>query len=330
MKKNKQDLFLKKAKKVHRDMYDYSKAIYLSARKHMDVICHEHGIFKVSPDNHIGKKSGCPKCGVIKRAKTFSVRYTGRKHNNFKGSLEKRTNEFFIKAKKIHGDRYDYSLVLYKSNKDFIILVCSKHGEFKTMPIQHLHGAGCPDCAIEGRRIRWDDFIIKAQKIHGNKYQYKKLFYKNGVGKVMAICPKHGIFIQKIHHHLNNRGCSACRESYGERSVANCLDSNKILYEREKTFDECVGPSGWRLKFDFYLPEYNTCIEYDGEQHYGIQRRGVFKFDLEAIKIRDEVKNSFCKIKNINLLRIPYTKFKDIKDIIDLNIIQGCYCEKLA
>ena len=116
-----------------------------------------------------------------------------------------------------------------------------------------------------------------------------------------------------------------CLKSYGEKVISNILQSNNIIFEREKTFEGCINfQTGHRLRFDFYLPEYNICIEYDGEQHFFSNNRNWNTEDnLKETKYRDNLKDSFCNQNNIRLIRIPYTELANLhkKDYLT-NIIR--------
>lgn len=123
---------------------------------------------------------------------------------------KKSTKEEFIeKARKIHGDKYDYSKVDYLNGKTKVIIICPEHGEFLQAPEKHLTGQGCPYCCntLKGTK---ESFIEKARKVHGNKYDYSKVEYKNNKEKVCIICPEHGEFWQDPHNHLKGKGCPEC------------------------------------------------------------------------------------------------------------------------
>lgn len=101
-----------------------------------------------------------------------------------------------------------------------------------------------------------------------------------------------------------------CLKSKGERLVSTCLKSMKILFETQKSFNDCKNPkTGHILYFDFYLPDYNCCIEYDGKQHYIDNNHWE---SLKNIQYRDNIKNQYCKDNNIKLIRIPYTDYNKI------------------
>jgi hypothetical protein len=126
-------------------------------------------------------------------------------------------NEFIAKARKIHGDQYDYSKIVYVYANEKVPIICSKHGKFQQSPSKHLAGQGCRKCSFErtGKRCRLSksDFIKKATSIHGSKYNYDKVYYKNNNTNVIISCPIHGDFQQTPGNHThktNPQGCPVC------------------------------------------------------------------------------------------------------------------------
>ena len=101
------------------------------------------------------------------------------------------------------------------------------------------------------------------------------------------------------------------KRSAGEELIKQYLDKHNIKYESEKYFSGCINPkTNGRLRFDFYLPEYSLCIEFDGEQHFKTGKWAWTKeIKVEDIHYRDNLKNQFCEDNSINLLRIPYTDY---------------------
>ena len=100
--------------------------------------------------------------------------------------------KFVEKAKSVHGDKYDYSLVDYTESKNKVIIICSKHGEFKQRASGHLSGYGCSKCSYEKQKLTLNEFLVKGKKVHGNKYDYSLVDYKNYDTKVKIVCPVHG------------------------------------------------------------------------------------------------------------------------------------------
>ena len=133
-----------------------------------------------------------------------------------------KTIEFINKAKEIHGDKYDYSKVVYIKAIEKVIIICKIHGEFKMTPNKHLsRGDGCKICGIkqssEKQRSNNNDFIKKAQIIHtddiGNPlYDYSNINYLTSKSKISIICKVHGIFQQSPNNHLTGYGCIKCRD----------------------------------------------------------------------------------------------------------------------
>ena len=127
--------------------------------------------------------------------------------------MEKR-DLFINKAKKVHGDKFDYSKVNYVNSQTKVCIICPEHGEFWQTPAEHVRGKSCPLCANIKRgskkRLTIEEFINKAKKVHGNKYDYSKVEYKNASTKVCIICPEHGEFMQIPMAHINGEGCPKC------------------------------------------------------------------------------------------------------------------------
>ena len=187
--------FIHKAKQVHGDKYNYSKVEYIDSKTKVCIICKEHGEFWQSPCIHLQRK-GCTKCGRERTAKFHSK------------SLE----QFLQEAKKVHGNKYDYSKVDFANYQTKVVIICPKHGEYTQSPTFHLQGHGCPKCGNERTSLRMnnDSFIEKAKSIHGDRYDYSKVEYVDNKTEVCIICREHGEFWQKPKNHLSGYGCPIC------------------------------------------------------------------------------------------------------------------------
>lgn len=138
------------------------------------------------------------------------------------------TDEFIKRAKDIHNNKYDYSLVNYKNCREKVKIICPIHGEFEQTPQNHLKGQGCPRCS--GRKKTADDFIKKAKQVHGDKYDYSKVEYINQIKKVKIICPEHGEFEQSPKYRIGKKmGCPKCHSSHGENQIRNFLKDNQFF-----------------------------------------------------------------------------------------------------
>jgi hypothetical protein len=283
-KKKTNEEIIEEFKRKHGNRYDYTETKYLSAREKVTIGCPEHGKFSQKASNHL-RGDGCPLC---------------------KGGIGYGLDGFIKLAKIKHRNRYDYSKVSYKNTGTDIKIICKKHGEFNQRPSRHLRGGGCPSCS-ENKPFTTDSFIIKAKKIHGDKYDYSKVIYgKNNNCKVIIICLKHGEFKQVVNTHITGGGCIKCKESRGESKIRVFLDSSKIDYVKEKRFADCVDKRS--LPFDFYLPTFNMCIEFNGQQHYKPFNRFGGQISLSDQLKRDKIKKQYCDDKGINLLIIKYNQ----------------------
>ena len=220
---------------------------------------------------------------------------------------KKTTEQFILDAVRVHGDRYDYSKVNYTGSFDKITIICSKHGEFKITPDNHLSKVrGCTKCSGRYRK-NTRDFIEESILINKDRYDYSKVNYINAFKKVELICKKHGSFLQSPNNHLSKKmGCPICKSSQGEKEISFILNENDVEFIPQKVFFDCRNKNP--LPFDFYLPNINTCIEYDGRQHFEEVSFFGGKEGLIRTQLSDKIKNEYY----INLLRIKYTE--NIKD----------------
>lgn len=123
--------FVSKSSIVHNNFYDYSKVCYVNNKTKVIIICPFHGEFEQKPHNHLSLKQGCPQCGVSKMKRSKSLN----------------SDLFILKAKNVHGDKYDYSKVIYCKNNIKVNIICKIHGEFAQKPEHHLRESDCPRCA---------------------------------------------------------------------------------------------------------------------------------------------------------------------------------------
>lgn len=242
--------FIRRAKLLHKDKYDYSKTEYVNYKTPVCIICPVHGEFWQIPSNHLMGR-GCIKCG---------------------GKCRLDNEAFIERARKVHHNKYDYSRVEYTNNSTKICIVCPVHGEFWQIPNDHLRGEGCPKCANSKLRKMYsstkDEFIEKARRIHGDKYDYSKVEYINSTTKINIICPEHGEFLCTPANHLRNRGCPVCSVSkhvYEQR----IYDFLLTIFHTEDVVREYKNRDIFGMKsLDFYIPKYKLAIEHQGSQHF--------------------------------------------------------------
>ncbi len=120
------------------------------------------------------------------------------------------TEEFISRARRVHGDKYDYALVEYSGTFIPVKIICREHGEFEEKPTYHLSGHGCETCgrlaANNAKRSNTEQFIAKAKRVHGDKYDYSLVSYERHDLPVKIVCPAHGEFEQKPTYHLSRSG----------------------------------------------------------------------------------------------------------------------------
>ena len=236
--------FIQKAKKVHGDKYVYNEVDYINNYTKICIICPEHGEFWQVPKNHLNGK-GCPKCANVKKNKDNT----------------KTSEDFILDAKKVHGDKYDYSKVTYTNNHAKVCIICPEHGEFWQTPSNHLNGKGCGKCA-KNLKGTTESFIEKAKKIHNNRFLYPKANYTKAKDKVCIICPEHGEFWQEAESHLQGIGCPKCAhcQSKPEEEIVDFIKNTCGL--EAKTRDRSL--LNKRLECDVLVPTHKLAIEFDG------------------------------------------------------------------
>ena len=186
---------------------------------------------------------------------------------------------------------------------------------------------GCTLCSHEENagKIKLDskEVVAIVNRYDGtliNVEEYKGWNYKN----LKMICPEcGGEFTTSLNSFAKHNGqrCPECSntESKGEYKVRQFLEKNNIKYYQQYRFNDCRYKS--TLPFDFYIFQLNILIEYDGEHHYIPIKRGKMTLEdakcvLEKIKIRDQIKNDYCKNNGIKLIRIPYWNYDNIEKIL--------------
>ena len=304
--------FIKEAQEIHKNKYDYSKVIYKKAQEKIIIICPKHGEFLQTPNSHL-HGNGCPKC---KNEKTSE-------------RCKDTTENFIRKSRKVHGNFYDYSNLIYNGNKEKVEILCPIHGSFWQGPNNHLRGCGCPKC--KGSRISKsktrtkEEFIDKAKLVHGDRYDYSRVVYVNSITPVEIICKFHKTsFWQDPGNHLQGKGCPICNSSKLELLVRNSLNSNNIKFEEQKTWEWLIFKAPQHV--DFYLPEYNIAIECQGIQHFEEVKFFGGKGNLQKTIERDNNKLKLCTAHNIKIIYIsnlgknylyPYEVITDIDNLIN-------------
>ena len=297
MKKLTNNDFIQKAKKIHGSKYDYRETKYINYKIKLKIFCKKcKQFFWQIPDKHL-HGCGCPYCA---------------------GNKQLTKTDFINKAKKIHNNNYNYNFANYINHGTKIKIFCNQCQQFfQQTPNKHLQGCGCPHCANKSRLTTGNNFIKLAKNIHKDKYDYSFIEYKRYDRKIKIFCKKcKQFFWQTPDKHLHGCGCPYCLFSKGEEFIKQWLIEHNVNFIAQKKFKNCKDIRS--LPFDFYLSEYNMCIEFQGKQHfeptYFFQ---FFKDKNEAIKAfnknqtHDKIKKEYCKNNNIKLIEFLYSDSKE-------------------
>ena len=214
----------------------------------------------------------------------------------------------------------------YMSYNDKLEYICPKGHKHSISWSDFNSGRRCPDCGIETVKSKLKlsyDEVKQAFEKEG--YTLLSTEYINNNSKLKVRCLRGHEYEVSWGHFNDGERCPVCNSSKGEKRISLFLKENNINYEAQKSFKECSYKR--MLPFDFYLPDYDICIEYDGQQHYNTidfsgknQKRAEEQF--KQTQIKDNIKTQYCLDHNIKLIRIPYWEFKNIENILkqELNL----------
>ena len=268
------------------------------------------------------------KTPILHRCKIHNIEWYINPANALCGKSCKLCKGDKIKNKKrMSNDEYIKRLSITNPNVEIIgqyinantpvLHKCKKHNiEWEIRPADALKGNGCKMCHLER-------FSESNSKTH-EEYVYE-LKLKNINVEVIGAYIKAKIPIThkcKICGYqwdatpdniLQGTGCPICNISHGEKEILTYLNKINVNFIPQHTFDDCKNKK--LLPFDFYLPEYNLCIEYDGIQHYEPVEYFGGTDKLQKYQHNDSIKNNYCMLNKINLLRIKYDQ--DVNCVLD-------------
>ena len=277
---------------------------YINCKTKMRFICHRHmdkGVQLNSPDNIMNNHHACRYCGYGEMGKTRRIS---------ESAIKNRCGELNLE----YVSRYS------KNGGSVVKFMCPKHRDKGIQEISWDHlktcSFGCSYCA--GKNKSTDDFKNEISKKNEDVEIISEYLGYNS--PIECRCKKCGnIWETSVASLRQGNGCPKCSSSKGEKRINSFLIENDIKFEPQKTFDECRYEQP--LRFDFYLYDLNTCIEYDGECHFtpvdfGGKGYEYAKRQFDKAIARDEIKNQFCNDKGITLIKIPYTDLDNIEEIL--------------
>ena len=285
----------------HGDRYDYSKVEYKGSSHNVLIICREHGEFWQRPKAHENGRN-CNDC--MNKEAGLNRRYT--------------TEQIIARAREVHGDKYDYSKLEYESIENYVIIICSEHGEFVQKMNNHINqGNGCWECGQResglNRRVSDEQWIGRFRAVHGQTYDYSEFTSNGAENKAIITCRNHGEFPQEPIVHANGHGCPKClkkNQTMVYDFLSEIFPDQEIFYDfrhPELRFSQ----SNATMELDIWIPEISLAVEYQGEQHFETFWKGAVDLTesqtLESTQRRDEEKRKACLSKGITLVEIPYT-----------------------
>lgn len=281
---------------------------YIDCKHKLEFVCDKHkdkGVLHKTLDDIINNHQYCRYCGIEKRGEKYRVPDE---------VIQNRCNELDL----IYIDRY------VKNQETWVQFKCKTHLDKGIQDIGWYHlktcAVGCAYCT--GRYKTTEDFKYEMKNINPDIEIIGQ--YNGSESPVECKCKICGHIWSPIGRSLKNgQGCPSCILSKGEIKVGHFLDNNNIVYIAQKTFDDCVYKE--KLRFDFYLPNHNILIEYDGEQHFKPVDFANKGFEwanqiFEHNQIKDKIKDCYCKDNNIKLIRIPYWDYNNIDTILTSEI----------
>lgn len=267
--------------------YELISDEYINCEQYLEVRCSSGHSYKTTFSNF---KSGsrCKKCKGIA---TYS-------YEEVKSFIE--SNDYKLLSSKME----------YSNSHSDIEIQCNSGHVYYTKFYSFKRRHKCPYCAE--RKLNFD---MVNNYIMERGYVVLSHVYKNNHEPLTLKCPVGHIFNMSYNKFQNGCRCTKCASSNGEKEVAKVLDSLHIKYVEQYRFKDCVGDSR-TLPFDFYIKEYETCIEFDGIQHYKPVEFFGGEEGFNTTTKYDTIKNNYCYRKNINLIRISYQDFNNIEKII--------------
>lgn len=292
--------FIRRAKLIHGDKYDYSKVNYINLNTKVEIFCNKHQkSFFQKPDNHL-KGEGCSDCGKETARVKISI------------ANRCSTEEFIEKARKVHGDKYDYSLVNYVRNNIPVKIICPIDGVFEQRPDLHLRGSGCQLCAKRKITMTTEEFIRRAKEVHGDKYDYSKTVYINSSIPVEIICPVHGSIFVLPYSHLHGYECKYCSQEKSRYTFEQFIEDAINFYGDKYDYSKVVF-KGYREKIEIVCPTHGPFFT---KIYPFLKGQGCPSCKDILSKGENKIREW---LENYNIQFSVYQKFEGLKDTRALN-----------
>lgn len=236
---------------------------------------------------------------------------------------KKTTEEFIADARKVHGDKFKYDRVEYKGALEDVIIGCRVHGYFPQRATDHLSGAGCKQCALQDRadekRLDQNSFLEKAIQVHGDRYKYEHVVYKNLITPVSITCKVHGDFPQKPANHIYlQQGCPDCYDEV--RNQNKRLGTEEFIRRATEKFGDKFDYSkvsietlqdeieiGCPVHGPIMTTPFNHLNSITGCHQCGLDKKARDKIEKVAEEIKQKLYDRFGDI--FDLTEITYTGY---------------------
>ena len=212
-------LFLGRMNRLFGDTLSFPDLNYISNRHKVSVRCNIHNItYAAWPTNLSSGRRGCPDCGP-----KLTLR------------------DFIEKARKVHGNKYNYDKVEFVNTTTKVIVTCPHHGDWSVKPVAHYHvGSGCPGCALDKNHLNTVTFINRARQVHGDHYDYSKATVNKNTDIVKIVCPIHGEFEQAARSHLAGYKCRQCTVENSRSSLTEFIKKAKHVHGNIYDYSQAV------------------------------------------------------------------------------------------
>jgi hypothetical protein len=295
---------IKKCKNKKYKLLNFENGKYENSYTKFKLECNIDGyIWETNYNKFINQNTGCHKCYNQHKKDTNEIK-------NILETINKKCMDQNYELIKICDNKM--------TSKTKIILRCKKDDYSWNTTLNHFINRDqcCSRCI--GRNKTTQEVINEIEiKCSSKNYTFLGFndYYKNNKSKFKLKCIYNHTWETYYSNFINNnRCCPTCSESRGEKIINDILNARNIEYIREAKFDNCIYKR--QLRFDFYLPKFNTCIEFDGIQHFEPVKRFGGEYYLSEIIKKDYIKNKYCEDNNIKLIRIKYNQNTD--DIISV------------
>lgn len=287
--------FIAQARRVHGGRYEYPTQDYSGNKTKVRILCPDHGEYWQTPNSHLNGR-GCPECANdLKRQRNKAV------------SLQTLRE---LPARLAAGNaNWTYDFTTFTGMNRHLRAHCSIHGEFHAAPNNILRNSGCAKCGVdkhqqfaESRKLTTEEWVARAKKQHGDKYDYADSVYVGAETRTSVRCRTHGVFYTTTDHIYQATGCPKCSHhlSRGEDAVFRFLSNLTTAEQRNRTV---LKPK----ELDIYLPEAKMAVEYCGEFWHS---HGDAE-DERKNKLKHFQKYADCKAQGIRLITLYETEWKE-------------------